>query len=149
VQDISLKVASIDFMSKLKQKYPNLPEKKYYYLNVWNTKCKPCIGEMPYLDSLAGVSKSDIAFVFITDDMDDLAEPFIERKGLKFNHSYRINDAIGMISGVMSEKKTKEKIYPMHAIISSDGDLLHYHIGANANGKDIILESALKKIGML
>src|ERR1700743_1838219 len=47
------------FLAKLKEGNKSLLGKKYYYINIWTNWCKPCIREMPWLDSIAGSLSKD------------------------------------------------------------------------------------------
>lgn len=38
---------------------------KYVYFNIWNTKCVPCVSEMPSIDSLAFLYKNKIDFILL------------------------------------------------------------------------------------
>ena len=124
------------FKSKIKKRDKALWNKKYYYINVWTSWCKPCIREMPWLDSLAGTLDKDVGYFFVSEMSDDAANKCIKRKNYSIKNFVFLNDMNDFVSAICNEKGTKSKIYPMVLILSNTGDLLHSSNGAYANARD-------------
>lgn len=121
------------FTNKLKQKDSALLVKKYYYINVWTCWCKPCIREMPWLDSLAGKLSNDVGYFFVSELSDDAATECIKRKNYNIKNFIFLNGMNDFVSAICNEKGTKSKVYPMVVILSNKGELLHSSIGAYGN----------------
>jgi thiol-disulfide isomerase/thioredoxin len=124
------------FTSKLKEKDSTLLNKKYYYINVWINWCKPCIKEMPWLDSLAGRLDKDVGYFFVTDMSDDAATKCIQRTNYKIKNFVFLNDMSDFISAICNKREDKSKVYPMVLILNNKGELLHSSIGAYRNVKE-------------
>ena len=97
------------FITKLKQKDQKLANKKYFYINTWATFCSPCIKEMPFLDSLAGTLRNDVAYVFVSEISDESATSCIKRHKYNIKNFIFLNDMGDFISGICNEKGTKTK----------------------------------------
>lgn len=118
------------FAAKLKEKDTTLLKKKYYYINVWTSWCKPCIKEMPWLDSLAGKLDKDVGYFFVSEMNDEDADKCVKRMGYSVKNFVFLNDMGDFVSAICNEKGTKSKIYPMVLILSNKGELLHSSNGA-------------------
>lgn len=124
------------FTQKLRKKDTTLLDKKYYYICTWTNWCKPCIREMPWLDSIAGGLSKDVGYFFVTDLSDELAEKCIKRSKFRIKNFIYLNDLNTFISAVCNEKGTKNKVYPMVLIITNEGVLVHFSIGAYRNASE-------------
>ncbi len=121
---------------KIKEKNPILVNKKYYYINTWAAFCAPCIKEMPLLDSLAGTLNKDVAYLFVTEMSDKSVSSIIKQREYNLKNFIFINNMNDFISAICNEQGIKTKIYPMQLIISRDGRLLNYSVGAFENLKE-------------
>jgi len=121
------------FKEKLKEEHPLLSEKKYYYINIWTSWCKPCIKEMPWLDSISTSLRKDVSYVFMTDLNNEVANKVIERNNYHFKNFVLLNDMNDFVSGICNEQGIKTKVYPMVLILSNKGEVLHYSTGAYSN----------------
>jgi thiol-disulfide isomerase/thioredoxin len=124
------------FTSKLKKESNSLLHKKYYYINVWTDWCKPCIREMPWLDSLAGTMDKDVGYFFVSEMSDDAANQCIKKKNYKIKNFVFLNDMSDFVSAVCNEKRTKSKVYPMVLVLSNTGQLLHSSNGGYGNVRE-------------
>jgi thiol-disulfide isomerase/thioredoxin len=124
------------FTDKLKQENKTLADKKYIYINIWTSWCVPCIKEMPWLDSIAGTLKKDVAYVFVSDLTDKAADNCIKNKNYNIKNFIFLNDMSHFVDAICNEQGRKSKAYPMVLILSNDGKLLHYSIGAYENIKE-------------
>jgi thiol-disulfide isomerase/thioredoxin len=111
----------------LGKKKPELLGKKYFYVNVWDKTCKPCIAEMPELDLIAQTIKKDVGFIFVTDDSDSETAGILERKKFAIKNFVFLNEMDDFIIGVMKEKKVNS--LPIHLIIDSEGKILFCQTG--------------------
>lgn len=124
------------FVERLKEKNSTIASKKYYYINVWNNWCAPCIKEMPWLDSIAGTLHKDVGYVFVSDISESVANSCIKRKNYNLKNFVFLNDMNDFVSAICNEKGTKNKVYPMVLIIDNTGNLVHYSVGAYENVKE-------------
>ncbi|MCC6372184.1 MAG: hypothetical protein IT236_14365 [Bacteroidia bacterium] len=124
------------FQKKLKQSNPNLLSKKYYYINIWSITCKPCIKEMPWLDSLAGAIKKDVAYVFLSELSDEVANNCLKNKKIQTKNFVYLNEMNDFVSSICNERKTRSKAYPTVIILNNQGEVLHYSIGAYSNRRE-------------
>ena len=98
------------FTQKLREKDTALLNKKYYYISTWTNWCKPCIREMPWLDSIAGALNKDVGYFFVTELSDELAEKCMERTKYHIENFIYLNDLNTFISAICNEKGTKNKV---------------------------------------
>ncbi len=124
------------FTNKLKGTDKALLNKKYYYINVWTSWCKPCINEMPWLDSIAGKANKDIGYFFVSEMNDTTANKYIKRKNYTIKNFIFLNDMNDFVSAICNMKGTKSKVYPMVLILSNKGELLHFSNGAYENVRE-------------
>lgn len=124
------------FQTKLKEKNKALVGKKYYYINIWTASCKPCIREMPWLDSIAGTLNKDVGYIFLTDMNNEVATNIIKNKNYDLKKFILLNDMNDFVSGICNERKTRNKVYPMALILSNKGEVLHFSTGAYSNKRE-------------
>jgi thiol-disulfide isomerase/thioredoxin len=120
----------------LKKKAPELLSKKYYYLSTWAAFCAPCIKEMPWLDSLAGTTHKDVAFIFLSGMSESAANSIIARRKYKIQNFIFLNNQDDFISSVCNEKKVKTIVYPVQMIFKNNGDPVYYETGAYESVKE-------------
>jgi thiol-disulfide isomerase/thioredoxin len=124
------------FQTKLRKENKALLARKYYYINIWTSWCKPCIKEMPWLDSIAGNLNKDVGYVFLTDLNDQVVKNVLTRKNYHLKNFVLLNDMNDFVSAICNERKIRSKIYPMVLILSNKGELLHYSTGAYENSRE-------------
>src|SRR6187402_395814 len=112
------------FQTKLKEKNGALAGKKYYYINIWTASCKPCIREMPWLDSIAGSLKKDVGYIYLTDMTTEAASNVIKNRNFHLKNFVFLNDMNDFVSGICNERNTRNKVYPMVLILSNKGEVL-------------------------
>lgn len=118
------------FMDTLKQTHPELAKKKYFYVNIWATFCRPCIKEMPWLDSLAGDVDKDVAYLFITENANAAAQQCIDRQKFKLKKFVFLHDMEGFVDAAFNAKKSKGKSYPTILMFDAQGKIIHTEVGA-------------------
>lgn len=118
------------FQTKLRSNNSALLKKKYFYINIWTTWCKPCIREMPWLDSIAGTLDKDVGYFFLTDMSESVTSAVLKKTDFHLNNFVFLNDMNDFVSSICNERKIKNKTYPMVLILNNEGDLLHFSIGA-------------------
>lgn len=126
------------FTARLKEKNKALPNKKYYYINIWIDWCKPCIREMPWLDSLAGTTNKDIGYFFVSEMSDGRSDSSLNRRNFNLKNFVFLNEMDDFVSAICNKVGRKSKAYPMAAILNSKGELLHFSIGAYSNRNEAI-----------
>jgi thiol-disulfide isomerase/thioredoxin len=109
------------FTEKLKINNKALLNKKYFYINIWTNWCKPCIKEMPWLDSIAGTLNKDVGYVFMSDLPNKTAEECIKKKNYDIKNFIFLNDMSHFVDAICNEQGRKSKAYPMVLILSNDG----------------------------
>lgn len=124
------------FFDKLKSKNIDISEKRFFYVSIWNPICRPCLREMPWLDSLAGSLRKDVTCFFISDVDDELANNCIERQNYALKNFIFLNGMNDFISGICNEKSVKIKIYPITVVFDQNGKLYHYSVGAYSDKND-------------
>lgn len=103
---------------------------KIIVLNWWNTKCGPCIKEMPSLNRLADSLKSrkDIIFLAICDSPEKDLREFLKKT--TFNYQQ------GLSNPYISDQLKQG--YPQHIIINKKGKVSFYLVGGGIDtGKSI------------
>lgn len=121
------------FQARLKEVNKPLADKKYYYINIWTSWCKPCIREMPWLDSIAGILNKDVGYLFVSDLSDTIANKTLQSKNYHLRNFVFLNNMTGFVSSICNEQQIKNKVYPMVLILSNKGEVLHYSTGAYSN----------------
>jgi thiol-disulfide isomerase/thioredoxin len=124
------------FKKKLFEQDSSMINKKYFYINVWNTICNPCIKEMPMLDSIAGaIEVKNISYIFVSDNTNGAALKRLKGK-FEIKHFIYLNDMNDFVSAVLNEKGKRHKTYPMQLILDQTGKLYYYQEGAFENPKE-------------
>lgn len=124
-----------DVFKKMERAKPGLKQKSYYYFNAWNTRCKPCIEEMPRLDSIADKLSPKIGFIYVTDDSEEKASAFLRKKGIQSRNFTYLHDMNEFISAVYHSQGIKHKIFPTHFVTDSIGTILFFKEGSLSYGK--------------
>lgn len=83
-------------------------------VNIWFTKCQPCIHELPFLNKLEENWKSKINFVAITFDNKEDIKKFLEK--YQFNY-YHLNTHYENLEKFGIYK------YPLNFILDKDGNI--------------------------
>ncbi|MES2514183.1 MAG: redoxin domain-containing protein [Bacteroidota bacterium] len=127
--------------------YANLKSKKYYFINIWNLVCGPCIKEMPLLDSMVmHIDRKKIGCIFLTENGDKVVNDFLERKKHRpINFSF-INDADYYISSVMSQKESQVTTYPIQLVIDLEGNIKYFASGTIESANDTTLINFMNRL---
>lgn len=133
IENITWHSAFRQFSDTLKKHNPTSFKKKYYYINVWASFCNPCFKEMPYLDSLAGTLKSDVAYIFLSELSDLYAIDVLNRKNIQTKNFLYLNNQNNFVSGICNENKIKTKAYPMKIVLDQKGNIYHFSLGGYSN----------------
>lgn len=129
-------------------KLESVKHSKFVYLNVWNTKCKPCIAEMHSIDSLALLYQNKVDFVFLSDDSEGKVNRVLKSKNISIKNCSMLNDGNDLIDYLCAQKGAT-KSYPLHFILNEQFEIIHFHSGAiTGTIFDPLLTSALKRITM-
>ena len=133
---------------KRKAKLDNrLNEQKYYFINIWNTICIPCIKEMPLLDSIAGLNNKNISYFYVSDNSEKQTINCLNKHKISCKNFQYLNDMNDFISSIFNEKGSKNKIYPIQMIVDSNGAIKYYQEGAISSPEAIAnLVEAIKKL---
>lgn len=126
------------FRNKLLQRDRKQAEKKYYYVNVWTSTCKPCIREMPWLDTLALGLSNDVGYFFVTDMSESSAQKFLERLHFKPRKFVFIHDMRDLVTSARKQMKLTGNIYPISFIINNQGEMLFSSMGGYATPNDAL-----------
>jgi len=130
VKNVGYDAGKAKFFEALNLQHPELAGKKYYYVNMWNAVCVPCIKEMPFLDSLAGtIGNNEVGYIYVTDDSEERQSNFFETHDRSGNFAY-LSDQNDFISAVCIEKNKGKKELPMHLVIDRSGKILYFKTGS-------------------
>lgn len=107
----------------INKKKVSLPEYgKITVLNIWFTRCKPCIKELPDLNTLQKeFGNKNVAFTSIARDPKERIEHFLEKHPFHYD--------------IISDQKQKllDKLciqnFPTNIITNADGEIVYYSIG--------------------
>ena len=130
IKDIKYEDGLSYFRQRIQKSNPDLLHKKYYYFSAWNTRCKPCIQEMPLLDSIADSMSKKIGFIYLSDDSDKDINSFLKRKGITSRNFIFMNDMNTFISAMYKKKNITYKCYPSHIVTDSLGNILFFKQGS-------------------
>jgi thiol-disulfide isomerase/thioredoxin len=145
IKNISLKEGDDFLFEKIKSSYPELKNKKYYFISIWNTMCGPCIKEMPLLDSLADtINRNDFGFIFLTENGDKMIREFIERRKISSKNFNFINDADVYISSILQSHHLKTRQYPIQLIIDINGDMKYFKTGTIETTSDSLVINCIR-----
>jgi thiol-disulfide isomerase/thioredoxin len=136
-------------MNKVLGQKESFCPKKYFYVNIWHTKCSPCIAEMPIIDSIAEIYGKNICFIFLTEDSEEKVKETLNRKKIEFKNCILFNDDSESIDYLFN--KTSDYVsFPTHFILNEKLEVLHTHSGAILGDMfDPILVMQLKKYNSL
>lgn len=148
MKNISMKDGHRFLFDKIKgSNSSKLKNKKYYFVSIWNTLCKPCIKEMPLLDSLAdNITRKDIGYIFLTENSDKIINKFKESHHVCSKNFIFINDADTYISAILKSQHLKNRVYPIQLIIDNKGSVLYSTIGTIDSANDSTIISYSKRL---
>lgn len=132
IKNVSMEEGNTFLFEKLDFVLPkHSAKRKYYFISIWNTLCKPCLKEMPLLDSLAEkINRPDISYIYLTENNYDLVHKFRKVRNLNSKNFVFINDADLYISSVLKKHNMNVRQYPIQIIIDSNGNEKYFQIGA-------------------
>lgn len=121
---------------------------RYYYFNLWAIFCKPCIAEMPRLDSLAAQASPDITWVYVTHNSNKLISDFFSKGGRYQPKKFEfMNEQETLMQAIFKELHITGGSYPTHLIVDSTGTILHSHSGyIETPVGDILLNQAISRL---
>ncbi|MES2762412.1 MAG: redoxin family protein [Bacteroidota bacterium] len=130
-----------------KTEYPELISKEYYFINIWNLVCGPCLKEMPVLDSLVvKIDQKKIGCIFLTENGDKVVRDFLKRKNRNIHNFTFINDANYYILSILKQKESQITTYPIQLIIDKNGDIKYFESGAIQNANDTTLINLINRL---
>jgi hypothetical protein len=116
----------------IKQK-PELLNKDYFYVTIWNLGCQPCLDEITVLDSLPNEFDKNIAYVMVSAHSNKAVESYLKRNNIEIINFFLINEMVDFIFGIYNELELKNLILPLHVIFDKKEHPLAYLIGAINN----------------
>ncbi|PCJ24917.1 MAG: hypothetical protein COA97_08845 [Flavobacteriales bacterium] len=121
------KYIGADLIERVKKKTNS--DNTYYYFNIWNTSCIPCVKEMPDIDSLAILYKDKVDFIFITNEANEKIEWFLKEKNINLTNCVFLNDEESTIAYLNERIEKKQLSYPTHIIMNDRLEVIHHHTG--------------------
>jgi thiol-disulfide isomerase/thioredoxin len=122
-------------------------KKKYYFISIWNTMCKPCVKEMPILDSLADkINRTDICYIYLTENSTTRINEFLKKHNLSSRNFIFINDADLYISSVLKKHNLRNRQYPIQLLIDSNGREKYFQIGTLEKSDFLLIANICKSI---
>lgn len=119
-----------DLFAKLQTDLPEFSQRKYFYLNIWNLACKPCVEEIPYLDFMMSKYRHKFICLMLSSHTKKAVENFLEVKKIKINNFIFIDQSGGLISRIFSEITETNPGFPLHIILDKNGNALAYLFGS-------------------
>ncbi len=106
-------------LQKLDGKTMNLEslKGKVVFINLWFTRCAPCIEEMPTLNELQDAYKDRVEFISITFDNADMVRKFLSKREFKFQHLVNANKFLN--------EDLKNREYPINLIMDKSGTITY------------------------
>ncbi len=146
VKNVPLKTG-LEFLNKKTHRFnlnKNIKEKKF--LSIWNVFCRPCIIEMPVLDSIAAIyGNKNINFYFVTENGEKTINEFIKKKKIDNRCFKYINDADTFITAFLSHYKINNRVYPIQIVLDENDNIEYYKIGTVEFPDDSALISIFNK----
>lgn len=134
-------------LKRISGEQPQLSQKNYYFISIWNIACGPCIKEMPTLDSIADqIDRKDIGYIYLTENSDVMIRGFLKRKNISSRNFVYINDANDYIMALMRSQGIKGKGYPVQVILDKHGNVLHFGGGYVESVRDTTLRSQMNAL---
>lgn len=128
---------SSDFTGALRQFFTEHPGKRYVFISTWAAFCKPCLQEMPILDSMINLRNKEMEGYFVT----DVTPPDNKYAGLKFKNFRLLYHQHALISAIHNKFGMKQKTYPVNLVV--DRQLTVYFF--NSTGIDFKTDTTLKR----
>ena len=146
IKNVSQKDGDIFLFKKIETLHPTYKESKsYYFISIWNTVCRPCIKEMPLLDSLAdNINRNDFAYMFVTENGERMINQFREKHNINSRNFSFINDADVYISSVLKNQNLENRQYPIQLIIDNKGDIKYFQVGTIESATDSVIINCVK-----
>lgn len=119
---------------KLSEKNKSLLNKKYYYINIWAPSCAPCIKEMPWLDSIAGIFNTHTAYIFLSKINEEDALSCINKRNYHLKNFVFLNNMNEFVTAIFNKKGGT--IYPTVIVLNSNAEIIYYSTGAYENIKE-------------
>lgn len=121
---------------------------RYYYFNLWAVFCKPCIAEMPRLDSLAAHASPDITWTYVTHNSNQMISEFFGKSDRYKPQKFELmNEQEVLMQAIFKELHITGGSYPTHLIVDSTGKILHSHSGyIETPVGDILLNQAIARL---
>ncbi|MEP6261763.1 MAG: TlpA disulfide reductase family protein [Gillisia sp.] len=88
---------------------------KVVFINLWFTRCPPCILEMPTLNEVQNIYKDRVEFISITFDQANEVNRFLAKREFKFQHLINAKDFL------FGDLKNTE--YPKNIILDRTGTI--------------------------
>lgn len=151
---LSIDVSKKEFLDKVKESNFDTSQISYYYINVWATSCKPCVEEMPYLDSLSGTLTPNVKCFFVTLQDDKKVNDFLKRKSIIFKHFRLYNNLEHFVNALYNKSNVSKFLYPLHIILNKKLEIVFSSSGSvigtgELGGGNILLENKLYQLKLL
>ncbi len=148
IKDISLKEGESFLFQKIKGIHPEYEKtKNYYFISIWNTLCRPCIKEMPLLDSLAdNINRKDVGYLFVTENGEKIITQFREKHKISSRNFKFVNDADIYISSILKSHNLESRQYPIQLIIDNKGDIKYFQVGTIESVNDSLIMNCIKHL---
>lgn len=90
---------------------------KVVFINLWFTKCAPCIEEMPTLNELQNAYKDQVEFISITFDETAEVKRFLAKNKFEFQHLVNAKKFLN--------DELKNRTYPINLIMDRTGTITY------------------------
>ncbi len=156
---VNIAVTKSKFLDSLYKKYPELKNKKYLFINIWDTGDGWSIKQLPMLDTLIEPLQENLGYVLVNDEKSDYAQRVLRQDTGLTKHflfmdrcedfMYAINQEL-----LMPRKRFNYPHVPMNIILDNKGKIIYYDTLESLSGprwpedslKDIKYVQQLNKV---
>ena len=127
------------FLDSLYKKYPELKDKKYLFINIWDTGDGWSIKQLPMLDTLIEPLKENFGYILVNDEKPDYAKRVLKQDTGLTNHFVfmdRCEDFMYAINQELLMPRTRFNYphVPMNIILDNKGKIIYHDILESFSG---------------
>jgi hypothetical protein len=131
VKEVDIKLEKDKFFSLLYSKYPETKNKKYLFIQVWETDSGTGMEQMMVIDSIMDSRQEKFACVFLCPEKNDYANKILKQQKIETKNFVYLNDMEDVILALHQDKNIMLKNItnvkaPANVIIDKNGKILFW-----------------------